>query len=88
MKLKFSIFLFLYFSVKSLACVCNIKPEFKTLDDLQEYSFIAHIKIKDISKASLEPNDFHQMSFDIIELYKGDSLSTISVYGSHPLLSG
>lgn len=90
MKIKLT-FIFLLFSiVKSYSCSCSLKPDFVTQDDLQEYEFIAHIKISNIEEVENKNSDYlvHLMSFNIIELYKGKELKSILVYGSNQLLKG
>lgn len=85
------IFFFLFLiSTNAFACVCNIKPEFETQSDLKEYDFIAHIKVSKIDKVDgIDPTvKIHQMSFEILELFKGNQLDDILVYGSNPLLNG
>ena len=90
MRLKFIFLILILFSVKSFACSCAIKPDFKTKEDLNEYNFIAHIKINVIKQAEIIETDsyVHQMDFEILELYKGENTNNILVSGSHPSLKG
>ncbi|RXG13900.1 antitoxin component YwqK of YwqJK toxin-antitoxin module [Leeuwenhoekiella aestuarii] len=90
MKLKLIFVFFILFSAKTFACSCAIKPYFKTKEDLDEYSFIAHIKVNGIKKAeNIETDSYvHLMNFEILELYKGEQINNIIVSGSHPLLEG
>lgn len=90
MKLKILFFtVFILFSLKSFSCVCPIKYDFKTKEDLNEYDFIAHVKVTsiDIIK-NINRNEMHQISFEIKELYKGKQLTTMLIYGSNQLLGG
>jgi len=90
MRLKLTFLFLILFSAKTFACSCVMKPDFKTKEDLNEYSFIAHIKINGIKEAeNIETDSYvHQMNFEILELYKGEQIKNILVSGSHPLLKG
>jgi len=90
MRLQLTILILIIFSIKTFACSCRTKLDFKTKEDLNEYNFIAHIKITAIKKAENIDTDFkiHQMSFELLESYKGDILNTILVSGSHHSLKG
>ena len=65
-------------------------PDFKSQNDLKEYDFIAHVRVSDIQKSekSSSENLIHKMSFEIIELYKGEKINSILVLGSNKLLEG
>ncbi|MDT0622682.1 toxin-antitoxin system YwqK family antitoxin [Croceitalea vernalis] len=90
MRLKLTLSFLILFSVRTFACSCVTEPDFKTQEDLNEYSFIAHIKINGIKEAeNIETDSYvHQMNFEILELYKGEQIKNILVSGSHPLLKG
>ena len=76
MRLKLTFIFLILFSAKTFACSCVMKPDFKTKEDLNEYSFIAHIKINGIKEAeNIETDSYvHQMNFEILELYKGEQI--------------
>ena len=88
MKIKITFIILLFSIVKSYSCSCVPKPDFVTQDDLQEYEFIAHVKISNIEEIENKNSDYliHSMSFNIIELYKGKGLKSILVSGSNELL--
>ncbi len=90
MRLQITFLILILFSVKSLACSCVMKPDFKTKEDLNEYKFIAHIKINGVNQAeNVETDSYvHQMTFEILELYKGENIKDILVSGSHSSLKG
>lgn len=85
MKFKLTLIVIFFTIVKGYSCSCTFKPEFKSQNDLNEYNFIAHVKITDIKKLEESNPDFiiHQMSFNILELYKGETRNNIIVTGSH-----
>jgi antitoxin component YwqK of YwqJK toxin-antitoxin module len=89
MRLKLTFVFLILFSVKIFACSCVMKSDFKTKKDLNEYSFIAHIKINGIKLAeNIETDSYvHQMTFEILESYKGKEINNILVYGAHPSLN-
>ena len=90
MRLQITLLILILFSAKTFACSCSIKPDFKTKEDLDEYRFIAHISISEIIVAeNIETDSYvHRMTFEILELYKGENISNILVSGSHPTLEG
>lgn len=85
MKLKLTLFFLFFLILKSYPCECSFQSEFNSLDDLKNYEFIAHVKITNIENIKLE-GSYHSMSFEIIELYKGEPLKSIIVFGSNRLL--
>jgi len=87
MRLILKILILIIFPIRTFACECPIYTVFETKDDLKEYDFIAYIKITDIQKAGNNTDlIIHQISFDIINLYKGPKLKNILVDGSHSSL--
>jgi antitoxin component YwqK of YwqJK toxin-antitoxin module len=88
MKIKLTLIILFFSIVKSYSCSCDPKPAFESQDDLKEYDFIAHVKITNIKELENQDSDFliHQMSFNILELYKGNELKDILVTGSNQLL--
>ncbi len=77
--------LFLRVYSVSYACVCELKPSIRTVNDLAEYSFLALVDIKNIdSLFSIDGSIYHRMKFVIAESFKGDALSSINVDGGHP----
>lgn len=88
MKFQSTLFALLLLSVTTFACSCDMEPDFKTKADLNKYSFIAHVKITQVNPAVSvkSPADAHQMSFELLELYKGEKAHDILVYGSHQSL--
>jgi antitoxin component YwqK of YwqJK toxin-antitoxin module len=72
--------------VNSWSCVCDIKPEFKTKVDLIEYDFISLVRISKIDSIDSKAQPIylsHQIEFDIIEKYKGETINKIIVSGGH-----
>ena len=90
MKFKITLIIIFFSIAKSYSCSCDSKPDFKSQDDLKEYDFIAHVKITNIEDLEKKDSDFliHKMSFNILELYKGNELKNINVFGSNQLLKG
>jgi len=90
MKLQITFLILIFFSLKTFACSCVTKPDFKTKEDLNEYIFIAHVKITGIQQIdNIETDRYvHQMTFEILELFKGKEINKIFVSGSHPSLKG
>uniref|UniRef100_A0AB33KXH5 Toxin-antitoxin system YwqK family antitoxin n=1 Tax=Tenacibaculum sp. Pbs-1 TaxID=3238748 RepID=A0AB33KXH5_9FLAO len=90
MKFKLTIIILLFSTIKTYSCSCEPKPDFKSQNDLNEYDFIAHVKITDIKNTENKKPEFlvHSTSFNIIELYKGKELKNILVTGSNELLKG
>jgi len=90
MRLKLTFVILILFSAKIFACSCVMKPDFKAKEDLNEYNFIAYIKINGIKQAeNIETDSYaHKMTFEILELYKGEEINNILVSGSHPSLKG
>ncbi len=90
MRLQITFLILILFSAKTFACYCVFEGDFNTKEDLKKYNFIAHVKINGIK--DVENNDtegsVHQMTFDILELYKGENINNILVTGSHPSLKG
>lgn len=76
------------FSLHSYSCQCG-SYEYKTIQDLEEYKFIALIQIDSIYKAESKPSKggfFYNASFSIIELYRGNKTNTLKISGgSHSL---
>jgi len=75
-------------SIKLIACSCNPEPNFKVKEDLNNYDFIAHVKIKSINSYEKRNYDFliHKITFETIELYKGKKINSLLIMGSHPSL--
>ena len=73
-----------------MACNCGITKDINSLKDLDRYEFIAHVKIKNVTTAHNVHtlSQVHEISFEILELFKGQSLDKILVLGSHPSLKG
>lgn len=72
--------------VKSWSCVCDIKPEFKTKEDLIEYDFISLVRISKIDSIDSKAQTIylsHLIEFEIIESYKGETINKIIVSGGH-----
>jgi antitoxin component YwqK of YwqJK toxin-antitoxin module len=70
----------------SYSCVCELKPEFRTEEDLAEYNFISLVKILKIDSIESRKDSrlpVHQIEFQIIELFKGDNINNILVDGGH-----
>ncbi len=68
------------------SCVCDIKPDFKTKEDLIEYDFISLVRISKIDSidSKAQPVYFtHLIEFETIEKYKGETINRITVSGGH-----
>ncbi len=69
------------------ACICSGPYEFKTIEDLEDYQFIAFVTIDSIYKSDIskayEHDIFYQADFTILELFKGDSTDSILVNGGN-----
>lgn len=87
MKALLTLPLLMLLSVKTLACHCEMKPDFRIKEDLAEYQFIAHVKISGIENVT-SGTDVHQMNFEVLEQYKGNAINKLLVFGSHPSLKG
>ncbi len=80
------LFVMIFISLKSFSCSCNPEPTFMNKEDLNNYDFIAHIKINSIDSIKIINSDsqlIHKISFKTLELFKGQNLDSILVYGSH-----
>ena len=82
--------LLIYFSlttVKALACECTGPYEFKTKDDLKEYSFIAFVRVDSIFVSEVEKKSEHDLFYEAnvttLETFKGESVSSILVNGGN-----
>jgi antitoxin component YwqK of YwqJK toxin-antitoxin module len=76
--------LLVFIFTKSLSCVCDMKPELKTKEDLAEYNFIALVRIVRIdSILQTSEERAHGIEFEILELYKGEKVNRILVGGGH-----
>ncbi len=86
---KVSILLIGLISFNSFGCVCKPKEDFKTKEDLEEYEFIARIKITSIDSADVDKNDksLHQISIETLEQFKGEKQNIILVSGPHRSLT-
>jgi hypothetical protein len=76
---KFSCFSLIYFVLflnKTLGCSCIPLNEIKTKDDLEEYDFVALVKIKKLKDSSdknaLVLSDTYLANITILELFKGN----------------
>lgn len=82
----FTVGLLILAITKSYGCVCDLKPEFKTQEDLAEYAFISLVKILKIdSVESQKESSFpiHRIEFQILALFKGKIINNILVHGGH-----
>ncbi len=86
MRLILTIAVSILASAPSWSCVCDIKPDFKTKEDLIEYDFISLVRISKIDSidSKAQPVYFtHLIEFEIIEKYKGETINRITVSGGH-----
>lgn len=90
MKFKLTITFLIICWAKMLACSCAYEPDFQTQEDLEEYRFIAHVKVKGVEAATGIDEEWpiHKMNFELLELFKGAPIKEILVSGSHPSLEG
>lgn len=75
------------FSKTSKACECWKTLTTDSLAQMTEYDFIAHVKITD-DQYFKKPTEFDyetigQLSFDIVELFKGEKINTILEYSKN-----
>lgn len=88
--LLFSVLLFSAI-VESSACFCDLKPAYRTKEDLIEYDFIALVRIlriDSITSGISSKSPIHKSKFEIIERFKGEIVSEVLVDGGHYLLKG
>ncbi|KAA2242767.1 hypothetical protein F0L74_09575 [Chitinophaga agrisoli] len=76
-----------FISQTSQACVCSDILTIDSLAQLEEYSFIAHVKIIDDQILKEPTKDDHetigQLSFKVLELFKGEKIDKILEYAKN-----
>ncbi|WP_162628196.1 toxin-antitoxin system YwqK family antitoxin [Arcticibacterium luteifluviistationis] len=92
MKGLISFFLLIIISVPSTlwACKCS-NYGFNSTEELERYKFIGLVKIDSVYESPENNGNrklgfFHEVSFSILELYKGDSIKTLQVRGGNKAL--
>lgn len=77
---KYLLLLLLLPLSNAIACCFGITKPFKSLDDLKEYDFIAHVKIINDYDSKIGQKEYistDKLTIKILELYKGNPVTTI-----------
>ena len=91
-RLLLAVILALSWPMQAFSCECFGPHNFNSIEDLAPYQFIAFVSIDSIYRSddfkSHENHIFYQADLTILELFKGDSTSSIKVGGGNASLGG
>jgi len=74
-------------SMRAYSCSCITEKRLESKEDLKKYDFIAQVKITSINEASDENIEYYiySLSFETLEIYRGESIKNILVSGSNKI---